>query len=328
MRAAEPLAVNPNGGVNVPAMAAPPAGHEDKMTSVFTIQHKTTYRYRRPVLLGPHRLQLRPRESRDLRVISADIRVTPASPLTWAKDVFGNAIATVVFPNPAETLVIESRIAIEHHSAHWPRFDIASTAASFPFGYSGDERLDLGALLVPQFLDPEARLLTWVQGFIRSAPTHTLSLLTDINAAVSTWISYQSRDEEGTQSPLVTLERGRGSCRDIAVLLIEAVRSLGLGARIVSGYLANRGEEAGATIGSADGGSTHAWAEIYLPGAGWVTFDPTNRTVGDFSLIPVAVARDIKQAVPVSGSYVGTADDFLGMTVEVKVVSNPSNGAV
>jgi transglutaminase-like putative cysteine protease len=101
------------------------------------------------------------------------------------------------------------------------------------------------------------------------------------------------------------------------LLLIEAVRRLGFGARVVSGYLAN---QAGETDRWIDAGSTHAWVEIYIPGAGWVTFDPTNRTVGGFGLIPVAVARDIRQAVPVSGSFVGLTDDFLGMAVEVEVL--------
>jgi transglutaminase-like putative cysteine protease len=287
--------------------------------TAFNVWHKTTYRYRRPVVLGPHRLQLRPRESRDLRIVSADIFVTPSAPLTWSNDVFGNAIATVSFPAPSDTLIVESRVVLEHDSEPWPLFGISASATSYPFRYSDEERLDLGALLVPQHADPHGRLLTWAEGFIRSFPTDTLSLLKDINAAISAWISYQSRDDEGTQAPLATLDRGWGSCRDIALLLIEAVRRLGFGARIVSGYLANQNDASRPMIGSTDAGSTHAWAEIYLPGAGWVTFDPTNRTVGKFSLIPVAVGRDIAQVVPVTGSFTGVPDDFLGMTVEISI---------
>lgn len=287
--------------------------------TLFNIHHTTVYHFRRPVTLGPHRLQLRPREDRDLRVISADIAVTPFNALTWANDVFGNAIATASFPVPADRLSVESRVVLEHHAAPWPQFDIASWATAYPFRYSDDERRDLGALLALQHADPDGRLLTWAKGFIRSFPTDTLSLLKDLNAAISAWISYQERDAEGTQPPLATLDRGWGSCRDIALLLIEAARSLGFGARIVSGYLADRTGVAGSTIGSQGRGSTHAWAEIYLPGAGWVTFDPTNRTVGGFSLIPVAVGRDISQVVPVSGSFIGVPDDFLGMTVDVEI---------
>ena len=287
------------------------------MTS-FNIFHRTTYRYRQPVTLGIHRLQLRPRESRDLRVLTADVVVTPSVPLTWANDVFGNTIATVCFSEPTDILIVESRFVLEHHAEPWPVFDIATSAMSFPFDYSDDEKCDLGALLIAQHPDPDQRLLTWANGFVRSFPTDTLSLLKDMNAAISSWISYEIRDREGTQSPLETLDRGVGSCRDLALLLIEAVRRLGFGARIVSGYLSN-------PIGDAasPNGSTHAWAEIYLPGAGWVTFDPTNRTVGDFCLIPVAVARDIKQVVPVSGNFVGAPEDFLGMTVEVEVLTLP-----
>jgi transglutaminase-like putative cysteine protease len=251
-----------------------------------------------------------------------DLAVTPPGILTWANDVFGNAVATAAFSLLTDTLSIESRIVLEHTAIAWPVFDIAPAAASFPFRYTDDDGYDLGALLTPQYADPDGRLYAWVRGFVRGATTDTLALLKDINAAISAWIVYEARDDEGTQPPLVTLDRRLGSCRDIAVLMIEAVRRLGFGARIVSGYLINRQDSfAPPLVGSADSGSTHAWVEIFLPGAGWVTFDPTNRTVGDFSLIPVAVARDIKQAVPVSGSFSGKPDDFLSMSVEVSVGS-------
>ncbi len=289
--------------------------------SIFSIRHLTTYRYRNPVLPGVHRLQLRPRESRNIRIISMDLEVTPAGVLTWANDVFGNSVASVAFSAATDTLSIESKIVLEHTAIAWPVFDIAPAAASYPFRYTDDDGYDLGALLTPQYADPDGRLYAWVRGFVRGTTTDTLALLKDINAAISAWIVYEAREDEGTQPPLLTLDRRLGSCRDIAVLMIEAVRRLGFGARIVSGYLINRLEFSGAMVGSADSGSTHAWVEIFLPGAGWVTFDPTNRTVGDFSLIPVAVARDIKQAVPVSGSFSGKPDDFLSMSVEVFVGS-------
>ncbi len=289
--------------------------------SIFSIRHLTTYRYRNPVLPGIHRLQLRPRESRNIRIISMDLAVNPAGLLTWANDVFGNSVATVGFSVATDTLSIESKIVLEHTAIAWPVFDIAPAAASFPFRYTDDDGYDLGALLTPQYADPDGRLYAWARGFVRGTTTDTLALLKDINAAISAWIVYEAREDEGTQPPLVTLDRRLGSCRDIAVLMIEAVRRLGFGARIVSGYLINRLESFAPMVGSADSGSTHAWVEIFLPGAGWITFDPTNRTVGDFSLIPVAVARDIKQAVPVSGSFSGKPDDFLSMSVEVSVGS-------
>jgi transglutaminase-like putative cysteine protease len=245
-----------------------------------------------------------------------DVAITPPGSVTWANDVFGNSIASVTFAAATDRLTIESLVTLEHTAVPHPQFGIADSAAAFPFAYALDEVSDLGALMIPQFVDPAGRLPRWAQGFIRSSPTNTLALLKDINDAILAWVEYEVRDDEGTQSPLVTLDRRRGSCRDMAVLMIEAVRWLGFGARIVSGYLINRNT---GMVGANGTGSTHAWVEIFLPGAGWITFDPTNRTVGDFSVIPIAVARDIKQAVPVSGSYTGEVDDFLSMVVEVSV---------
>jgi transglutaminase-like putative cysteine protease len=280
------------------------------------IQHATTYRYHQSVSLGPHRLMLRPRESRDLRLISSDLRLTPAADVTWAYDVFGNAIATATFQAMTNHLVISSVVDLQLDATAWPIFDIAASAISYPFRYSEDDWTDLGALAIQQYPDPAGRLRDWAKAFIRSNPTNTLALLKDLTIGVSGSIRYQSREDMGTQSPTQTLERGWGSCRDFAVLFVEAARNLGFGARIVSGYLYNLDRS---SVGTADAGSTHAWGEVYVPGAGWITFDPTNRGVGGFNLIPVAVARDIGQAIPVAGSFVGMTDAFQTMSVQVLV---------
>jgi transglutaminase-like putative cysteine protease len=242
------------------------------------IYHKTTYRYRKPVRLEPHRLILRPRESRDLRLTSSVVTTTPAATITWAHDVFGNAIATATFDAMSDHLVIDSVSELQLDATDWPVFAIAATAASYPFAYSASEWIDLGALVTPQYPDLNGRLRAWAEGFVRSRPTDTLSLLKDLSLGVSSWILYQSREDEGTQS----------------------------------GYLYNpaRAHEVG---------TTHAWAEIFIPGAGWITFDPTNRSVGGSNLIPVAVARNIAQAMPVAGSFTGMTDAFQGMSVEVVV---------
>jgi transglutaminase-like putative cysteine protease len=282
------------------------------------IHHRTSYRFHRPVSFGPHRLILRPRESRELRLISSNVTVDPAAAVTWAQDVSGNAVATAAFQAMADSLVIDSVAEIELDAAAWPVFDIAASAISYPFRYSDDDWTDLGALAIQQYPDSAGRLRSWAQAFVRSNPTDTLALLKDLSYGVPGSISYQAREQEGTQSPIQTLDCRSGSCRDFAVLFAEAARSLGFGARIVSGYLYNPDQS---SVGSAGAGSTHAWAEIYVPGAGWITFDPTNRNVGGFNLIPVAAARDIRQATPVAGSFVGTADAFQGMTVEVRVTS-------
>jgi transglutaminase-like putative cysteine protease len=261
---------------------------------------------------------LRPRESRELRLISSNVTVDPAATVTWAQDVSGNAVATATFQAMADNLAIDSVAEIRLDAAAWPVFDIAASAISYPFRYSDDEWTDLGALAIQQYPDTAGRLRSWARAFVRSNPTDTLALLKDLSNGVPGWISYQAREQEGTQSPTQTLDRRTGSCRDFAVLFAEAARSLGFGARIVSGYLYNPDQ---GSVGSTGAGSTHAWAEIYVPGAGWITFDPTNRSVGGFNLIPVAVARDIRQAMPVAGSFVGSPDAFQGMTVEVRVTS-------
>jgi transglutaminase-like putative cysteine protease len=280
--------------------------------SLISILHRTEYLYHRPVRLGPHRLMLRPRESHELRLVSNEIAIQPPAILSWAQDVFGNAIATANFSVDSDRLTIESSVTLDLTSGAWPVFPIAARAISYPFSYSEEERTDLGALLEPQYLDATGRVRAWALGFVRSNPTDSLALLKDLNAGVSATASYQARENEGTQTPIRTLDLGRGCCRDFAFLFAEAARSLGFGARIVSGYLFNPGYPRGE-------GTTHAWTEVFVPGAGWITFDPTNRQTGGFNLIPVAVARDLGQATPVSGTFTGARDDSSGLSVSVRV---------
>lgn len=283
---------------------------------VLNITHRTEYRYATLVAPGPHRLMLRPRETRELRLLSFDLLVQPGAVVTWAHDVGGNAVATASFSGLTDLLTIESRMTVDLVAPAWPVFDIAASARNYPFRYGAEDWTDLGALARPQYADVAWRLSGWVEDFVRSRPTDTLSLLRDVANGVSGQINYQSREVEGTQGPLETLDRGWGSCRDIAVLFAEAVRTLGFGARIVSGYLYVASSD---IIGWTDAGSTHAWVEVFVPGAGWIAFDPTNRAMGSANLIPVAAARHITQVAPVSGSFHGRPGDLLGMNVEVAV---------
>lgn len=280
------------------------------------IIHSTIYRYRRPVRLGSHRLILRPRESRDLRLHSFELQVTPDATVTWANDVAENFVATATFRATADQLIIRSAATLELTAERWPVFDIGACAISYPFRYSDDDWADLGSLAVPAYVDDIGRLRSWVQAFVSGSSTDTLSLLRDINEGVANAISYESRDDEGTQGPPDTLDRAVGSCRDLAVLFVEAVRTLGFGGRIVSGYIHDQYLQA---VGSAGAGSTHAWAEVFVPGAGWIAFDPTNRSVGGSNLIPVAKVRDIRQAMPVSGTFSGPSDSLKEMSVSVTI---------
>ena len=281
-----------------------------------TVTHRTEYRYATPVAPGPHRLMLRPRETRELQLVSFDLLIHPASVVTWAHDVSGNSVATASFSGLTDVLMIESRMTVDLYAPVWPVFDIAASAQQHPFHYSADDLTDLGALARPQYVDVAARLSAWVDGFVMQRPTDTLALLKDVANGISGRINYQSREVEGTQGPLETLDRGWGSCRDIAVLFAEAVRTLGFGARIVSGYLYVASSD---VIGWTDAGATHAWVEVFVPGAGWIAFDPTNRAVGSANLIAVAAARHITQVAPVTGSFHGRPSDLLGMSVDVTV---------
>ena len=274
------------------------------------------YRYGTPVALGSHRLMLRPRETRDLKLKAFELDVFPASGVTWSHDVAGNSVATAIFHGLTDMLSIESRTTVELSAPVWPVFAIDASAIHYPFLYTADDCTDLGALVTPQYADKAGRLRHWVEGFVMRRPTDTLSLLKDIANGVAAQIAYQSREAEGTQGPLETLDRGWGSCRDFAVIFAEAVRTLGFGARIVSGYLY---DPSAALVGSIESGSTHAWVEVFVPGAGWIPFDPTNRAVGSANLIAIAVARNISQVAPVTGSFHGTSTDVLSMNVEVVV---------
>ncbi|MGB5613056.1 MAG: transglutaminase family protein [Sedimenticolaceae bacterium] len=290
--------------------------------SVLTIHHHTIYRYCTPMAFGPHRLMLRPRESHALRLYEHELEIAPAAVVTWAHDVAGNSVATASFSEPSDTLIIDSAATLSLDVDRWPVFDIAASAQRFPFLLSEEEMTDLGALRLQAYLDSAGRVREWARGFVAGqipgGGVATLSLLKDISAGVAAQIAYETREDEGTQSPDETLVRRSGSCRDFAVLFVDAVRSLGFGARIVSGYLYDPDLD---MRGSAGAGSTHAWAEVYVPGAGWITFDPTNRSVGGFNLIPAAMARHISQTMPVSGSFAGDVGAFLGLEVTVTVTA-------
>ncbi len=242
--------------------------------------------------------------------------VSPDATIAWANDVSGNAVATASFTGKTDALRIESKVELDLTGNPWPIFNIEASALNFPFFYSNDDRADLGALAIQQYFDPMGRLQKWARSFVRDTTPDTLELLKAISQGVSEALQYEVRESEGTQTPNESLDRRWGSCRDFAVLFAEAVRSLDMGTRIVSGYLYDPQHRA---TGSAGSGSTHAWAEVYVPGAGWINFDPTNRSIGGFNLVPVAVARDITLLMPVSGSYIGAADAFAGMEVEVRV---------
>jgi transglutaminase-like putative cysteine protease len=294
------------------------------MSVQYDIVHTTVYSYKAPVTFGEHRVMFRPRDSHDQRVLATDLEVSPSADVRLILDPHSNSVALVQPTEPASELKIVCSFTIEHAHSNNLELPLSPSAEIFPFAYGLEERFDLELYLRPHHEDPGGSLTAWARQFLRTdGPTRTRDMLVEMNQHIRDNFRYVGRDEEGTQTPHQTLEHGTGSCRDFALLMMEAARRLGVATRFVSGYLYDPSLDGEAT--DADGnptvgaGYTHAWLQAYLPGAGWVPFDPTNNLLGGTQLIRVGVARDPSQAAPVAGSWFGQADDYLGMTVSVTV---------
>jgi transglutaminase-like putative cysteine protease len=293
---------------------------------VLTINHRTTYRYARPVAFGEHRLMFRPRDSHDLRLIETRLAIRPAAQVRWLHDVFGNSIAIAAFADKGSELSFESMIRAQHFPMTPQALVLEPYARQYPFSYAASDVPDLGRTAERHYPDPDHRVDLWARRFVEAAGPHphTLEILTRMAEAVKPEFRYVRREEAGTQAPSETLAKGEGSCRDFALLMMEAARALGFAARFVTGYLYDEaliGGGEGTTVG---GGETHAWMQVYLPGAGWVEFDPTNALIGGRNVIRVAVTRDPSQAAPLAGSFSGDPSDFLGMEVAVTVTAEPA----
>ena len=284
---------------------------------LLTVRHVTVYRYSEPVRFGEHRMTFRPRESHDLRIVSTRLDILPRpSDLRWLHDVFDNSVAIATFDEAASELRFDSTVTLEHIETALPDYALEIGARTYPFRYSDDERPDLIGALARQY--PGDDLGPWTARFLKSpGTTTTMTLLHSMTRGINEEFEYLRRSEKGVQSPAETIRRRSGSCRDFAVLMMEAVRSLGFAARFVSGYIFVPEASATAAVG---GGHTHGWMQAYLPGAGWVDFDPTNSIVGNRNLIRVAVAWDQRNALPLYGTFIGPGSAFLGMHVEVSVI--------
>lgn len=293
---------------------------------LLTIRHTTEYAYRQPVAFGEHRIMMRPRESFDQRLLKAELDISPRPcELRWLHDVLGNSVAIALFDTRATALRVVSEMTLDHAPLERGQIDIEDYARVFPFTYASEDMPDLLRSIERRYLDTGRVIDKWANDFLTKAgPTDTLAMLANMATTIKRHFTYVPRHEKGTQSPIETLTLRQGTCRDFAVLMIEAVRALGLAARFVSGYVYNpsRGE------GRVGGGNTHAWVRVFLPGSGWIEFDPTNGIVGSRGLVRVAVARDPYQAVPLSGSWSGFPASYIGMdvTVDVRLGGDPSSG--
>ncbi len=282
--------------------------------SFLTVRHSTVYRYSEPVELGEHRMMFRPRASHDLRLIQTNLAITPRpAHLRWLHDPFDNSVAVATFEGTTTELALESTVTLEHFETSLPEYPIEEYARRYPFRYSDEDFPNLSRALAMHYVG--GSVPGWALQFLdASKTTDTMKLLRAMTLGIREQFSYTRRVEKGVQTPQETLRKGQGSCRDFAVLMMEAARSLGVAARFVSGYIfvPNHSNHSG-------GGSTHAWMQAYLPGAGWIDFDPTNSIIGNRNLIRVAVAWSPEQVLPLWGTYAGSPDACLGMDVDVAV---------
>jgi transglutaminase-like putative cysteine protease len=285
---------------------------------ILSVRHVTTYHYHQPVAFGEHRMMLRPRDDRDQKILESELEITPTPrELAWTRDRFGNHVATAYFAEPAAELRFDSSIRLDHAPGGFHAADIEDFARAYPFSYPAEDWLGLKRFILPLSLQPE--LTRWSDRFFRkdgSADTH--ALLVDMTQTIRRTFKHVGRLEKGIQDVLLTLALGSGSCRDLAVLMIAALRARGVAARFVSGYV-HLADDVVDDEDDVTGGNTHAWVQVYVPGPGWVDFDPSSGIVGNQNLIRVAVAHHPREAIPLQGTWYGSASDHLAMKVAVKV---------
>jgi transglutaminase-like putative cysteine protease len=284
---------------------------------ILTIRHVTTYHYKQPVTFGEHRMMLHPRDDGDQKVLDSELVITPEpSQLSLTRDNHGNHVTTARFAERACELRFESTIHLDHAPAGFRAADIEDFARTHPFAYPAEDGSGLARVIAP--LSPHPSVDRWADEFLRAdGSADTYELFVDMTQTIKRTIKHKARHEKGTQDPVRTLKLASGSCRDVAVLMIEALRSLGIAARFVSGYLHLADDDDDRVTG----GNTHAWVQAYVPGPGWVDFDPSSGMVGNQNLVRVAVVHDPRHAIPLQGTWIGSVSDHLAMKVAVKVTA-------
>ena len=289
------------------------------MAVVFEIQHTTTYRYANPVTFGTHRAMFLPRRAARGRLLGWSAKTNLPSRIRWISDSLSNSVTEVELDQPAKELTFTFRFQGIHFGIKGvEQFALERRAERVPVQYTPNEWTDLAGFMRPHTNDPDLSVADWARSAVSDGGGQTIDVLQRMLDAFRDTFSYEAREAEGTLDPGETLHSKAGTCRDYAWLMIEALRRLGIAARFVSGYIYDAALDRG-DVGMVGSGATHAWVQVFLPGAGWMNYDPTNHINAGFDLIPVAVARYPGQAVPLAGSWIGNAEDYLGMSVDVAV---------
>lgn len=275
------------------------------------VRHRTVYTYSEPVAFGQHRLVLRPREGHDLRIVDMLVQIEPAHEITWIRDVYGNSIALVDFTALAKRLEIASDVTVERVEPFPEKHFHEPWLVAWPVAYAVEEQPVIDAYRRLSFPDDAARLEKWLDETLPRRAADAEGMLLDLCSRVHASVAYRRRGEKGVQTPRATLETASGSCRDLATLLMDAARVLGVASRFASGYAHGAASLAGHA-------STHAWTECYLPGLGWRGFDPTSGKATGLQHVATGVSQHPRGVMPVSGSFVGARQLFLAMQVEVQ----------
>ena len=278
------------------------------------IEHSTTYNYSSPVTFGKHRLLLRPREGHDIRVRSSTLNINPVPhEIHWHRDAQSNSVASVAFSSGGQQLRFDSEVIVEHYEDDQPMSELSIDALTYPFQYDANERAELAPYMQPVFSRAEDEIKVWRKQFwVGGQAPLTVDLLGHLNKTIHHEIEYRAREAVGVQRPYETLSLLTGSCRDLATLFVESCRHLGLAARFVSGYLYAPDLPVAAA-------ATHAWAEVYLPGAGWCGFDSTTGQTVGADHISVAVARHPETVPPIEGSFFGNAESEMIVSVKLSL---------
>jgi transglutaminase-like putative cysteine protease len=289
------------------------------MAVVFEIEHATTYRYANPVTFSTHRAMFLPRPTARGRILGWSVKTSLPSRVHWVGDALGNNVVVMDFSDPGKELTFCFQFRAMHFGLKGvEEFPLEPRAEEVPVQYTPDEWTDVVSHMRPHDEDPDGSVAAWAKSFTADNRGRTTDVLRRMLDVFRDGFSYSAREAEGTQSPGETLRSKSGTCRDFAWLMIEALRRLGFASRFVSGYLYDSSLDGG-EAGMLGSGATHAWVEVFLPGAGWTHYDPTNRIDAGFDLIPVAIARHPGQAIPLAGSWSGKVQDYLGMSVNVAV---------
>ena len=301
------------------------------MAILFEIKHVTGYKYANPVTFGTHRAMFLPRPAARGRLLSWSARTSLASRIRWVSDSLSNNVTVMEFSEPGKELTFTFQFrGIHFGGKDVEEFPLEKRAERVPVQHTPDEWTDLSVYMRPHAEDPDGSVAAWAKSFVADNQDRTTDVLRRMLDTFHDSFRYNARDAEGTQSPGETLRSKSGTCRDYAWLMIETLRRLGFASRFVSGYIYDAALDGG-EVGMTGSGATHAWLQVFLPGAGWMHYDPTNRISAGYDLIAVAIGRHPGQAVPLAGSWAGKPQDYLGMSVNVTVrklgdVSDSSEG--